>query len=60
MATDKIIQETIRKKFKECTVITIAHRLATIIDSDRILVLHAGEIMEYDHPFLLLAKSQSD
>ena len=38
LRTDEIIQEAIRKKFTECTVITIAHRLNTIMDSDRILV----------------------
>ena len=45
MATDKLIQETIRKKFKDCTVITIAHRLDKIIDYDKVLVLNDGEIM---------------
>lgn len=52
--TDELIQKTIRYKFKECTVLTIAHRLNTIIDSDRILVLDAGRIHEYDAPHVLL------
>ncbi|TRY93755.1 hypothetical protein DNTS_011687, partial [Danionella cerebrum] len=52
--TDELIQKTIREKFKECTVLTIAHRLNTIIDSDRILVLDAGRIHEYDAPHILL------
>ncbi|XP_072539979.1 ATP-binding cassette sub-family C member 4 isoform X2 [Salminus brasiliensis] len=52
--TDELIQKTIREKFQECTVLTIAHRLNTIIDSDRILVLDAGRIHEYDEPHVLL------
>ncbi|XP_056145091.1 ATP-binding cassette sub-family C member 4-like [Lampris incognitus] len=52
--TDGLIQQTIRDKFRECTVLTIAHRLNTIIDSDRILVLDAGRIQEYDEPYVLL------
>lgn len=52
--TDGLIQQTIRDKFRECTVLTIAHRLNTIIDSDRILVLDAGRIQEYEEPYVLL------
>ncbi|XP_033832973.1 ATP-binding cassette sub-family C member 4-like [Periophthalmus magnuspinnatus] len=57
--TDELIQQTIREKFKECTVLTIAHRLNTIIDSDRILVLDAGRISAYDEPYALLQDHDS-
>lgn len=57
--TDNIIQETIREEFKDCTVLTIAHRLNTIMDSDRILVLEKGRIVEFDSPAVLLANTRS-
>ncbi|XP_025194322.1 probable multidrug resistance-associated protein lethal(2)03659 isoform X2 [Melanaphis sacchari] len=52
--TDKLIQNTIRNKFRFCTVLTIAHRLNTIMDSDKVLVMDFGKIIEFDHPYSLL------
>ena len=60
METDNLIQETIRSKFRECTVLTVAHRLATIIDSDRVAVLGEGQLIEFEHPLKLLVDSPSD
>lgn len=57
--TDSLIQETIRKKFKNYTVLTIAHRLNTILDSDRVLVLSEGKVAEFDTPSHLLANDKS-
>lgn len=53
-STDRRIQETIRSKFQDCTVITIAHRLNTIIDYDKVLVMDKGTVVEYDKPSVLL------
>ncbi|KAK2578495.1 hypothetical protein KPH14_002055 [Odynerus spinipes] len=52
--TDELIQRTLRIKFADCTVLTIAHRLNTIIDSNRILVMDAGQIAEFGSPYELL------
>ena len=49
-----MIQQTIREKFAKCTVLTIAHRLNTIIDSDRVLVMDTGRVAEFDEPHTLL------
>ncbi|KAL4562252.1 hypothetical protein LXL04_034450 [Taraxacum kok-saghyz] len=54
--TDDLIQKTIRKEFKSCTMLTIAHRLNTIIDCNRILVLENGQIVEYDTPERLISR----
>ncbi|KAI3651736.1 hypothetical protein MP228_003039 [Amoeboaphelidium protococcarum] len=54
--TDLLIQTAIRENFKDVTVLTIAHRLNTIIDSDRVLVLDQGKILELDDPVTLLEK----
>ncbi|KAI8895406.1 P-loop containing nucleoside triphosphate hydrolase protein [Globomyces pollinis-pini] len=53
---DKLIQESIKTHFANTTVLSIAHRLNTIIDFDRVLVLDKGELIEYDHPHVLLSK----
>uniref|UniRef100_T1JTT6 Uncharacterized protein n=1 Tax=Tetranychus urticae TaxID=32264 RepID=T1JTT6_TETUR len=55
--TDSLIQNTIRTKFSHCTVLTIAHRLNTIIDSSR--VLDAGKVEEFDVPYNLLQRKSS-
>ncbi|RLU26513.1 hypothetical protein DMN91_000309 [Ooceraea biroi] len=52
--TDSLIQKTVRTKFLNCTVFTIAHRLNTIMDNDRIIVMNAGCLVEFDHPYVLL------
>ena len=62
--TDAIIQQTLRKHLMDCTILTIAHRLATILDYDKILVMAAqeredgtkgaGTVAEYDSPLNLL------
>lgn len=57
--TDELIQQKIREKFAQCTVLTIAHRLNTIIDSDKIMVLDSGRLREYDEPYVLLQNPES-
>ncbi|KAK9869558.1 hypothetical protein WA026_003311 [Henosepilachna vigintioctopunctata] len=52
--TDALIQKTIRKKFADCTVLTVAHRLNTIMDSDKVMVMDSGTVVEFDHPYNLL------
>lgn len=58
--TDKIIQQTIRSEFKDKTILTIAHRLETVLDSDRILVLDKGEVKEFDTPKTLLSDTNTE
>lgn len=57
-ATDSKIQETLRE-VKESTIITIAHRLQTIIDYDKVLVLEKGKVVEYASPWDLLSKEEN-
>ncbi|KAK4879973.1 hypothetical protein RN001_008119 [Aquatica leii] len=56
--TDALIQNTIRNQFTHCTVLTIAHRLDTVIDCDKVLVMDAGQIVEYDQPHVLLQNTE--
>ena len=56
MKTDNFIQQSLRTEFKNCTILTIAHRLHTIIDYDWILVLDQGRVMEFDKPSILVEK----
>lgn len=57
--SDHLIQGIIRNEFNKSTILTIAHRLRSVIDYDRVLVMDAGEIKEYDHPYNLLKNEQS-
>ena len=52
--TDRKVQDIIRKSFKECTLLVIAHRLNTIMDSSKILMLHDGEVAEFGPPLELM------
>lgn len=55
--TDAHIQTTIREKFGNCTILTVAHRLHTIMDCDKVLVLDAGRVIEYGSPLELLTSA---
>ncbi|KAG1678443.1 Canalicular multispecific organic anion transporter 2 [Nymphon striatum] len=59
LETDDLIQQTIRTEFKDCTILTIAHRLNTIMDSDRVMVLSDGNIIESGSPSDLLSMENS-
>eukprot|EP00831_Metopus_contortus_P060570 TRINITY_DN52470_c0_g1_i1.p1 TRINITY_DN52470_c0_g1~~TRINITY_DN52470_c0_g1_i1.p1 ORF type:complete len:102 (-),score=20.36 TRINITY_DN52470_c0_g1_i1:43-348(-) len=58
-ATDKEIQRMIKENFRDSTVLTIAHRIHTIIDYDRIAILRKGKINEFDTPYNLLCNPDS-
>ena len=54
MDSDALIQKTVREAFSECTTLTIAHRLNTIMDSDKVAFLDNGKLVEYGEPHELL------
>ncbi|GLT54949.1 hypothetical protein SLA2020_281070 [Shorea laevis] len=58
-ATDSTLQKTIRKEFAHCTVITVAHRIPTVMDSNKVLAISDGKIAEYDEPLKLMNKEGS-
>ncbi|KAL2650424.1 hypothetical protein R1flu_018552 [Riccia fluitans] len=58
--TDAVMQKIIRKEFESSTVVSIAHRIPTVMDSDRVLVLDAGKVKEYGSPSSLLDDPYSD
>jgi len=57
--TDRFIQKTVRTEFKHATVLTIAHRINTILDSDRVMVLEHGEVVEFASPQELIENENS-
>uniref|UniRef100_A0AAR2JWE9 ABC-type glutathione-S-conjugate transporter n=1 Tax=Pygocentrus nattereri TaxID=42514 RepID=A0AAR2JWE9_PYGNA len=56
LETDTLIQSTIRSQFEDCTVLTIAHRLNTIMDYTKVIVMDKGHIVEMDSPASLIAQ----
>ncbi len=58
--TDAFIQKTIMKKFKDCTVLTVAHRLITIANYDKVMVIDNGQVAEHNSPYELLVEKIGD
>ncbi|KAM7523622.1 hypothetical protein LguiA_013524 [Lonicera macranthoides] len=58
-ATDLILQKTIRKEFVDCTVITVAHRIPTVMDCTMVLAISDGKLVEYDEPKNLMKREDS-
>ncbi|KAK9147331.1 hypothetical protein Scep_006088 [Stephania cephalantha] len=58
-ATDSTLQKTIRTEFKDCTVITVAHRIPTVMDCTRVLAISDGKLVEYDDPMKLMKSEGS-
>ena len=59
LETDDLIQATIKNEFASCTILTIAHRINTIMDSDKVVVMDDGKVLEYDSPGNLLLNNNS-
>lgn len=57
--SDELMQQVIREEFKACTTIAVAHRLDTILDFDKIALLSAGELKEFESPPVLLARQSA-
>ncbi|KAG8381203.1 hypothetical protein BUALT_Bualt06G0097800 [Buddleja alternifolia] len=57
--TDMILQKTIRTEFADCTVITVAHRIPTVMDSTMVLAISDGKLVEYDEPMNLMKREDS-
>ncbi|KAL5727203.1 Multidrug resistance-associated protein 7 [Ranunculus cassubicifolius] len=58
-ATDTILQRTIRTEFADCTVITVAHRIPTVMDCTMVLAISDGKLVEYDEPMKLMNQEGS-
>lgn len=58
-ATDMILQKTIRTEFADCTVITVAHRIPTVMDCTMVLAMSDGQVVEYDEPMTLMKREDS-
>jgi len=53
-STDRLIQTTIRERFEQHTILAIAHRIDTILDYDKIMILEKGKVLEFDSPANML------
>lgn len=58
--TEAIVQATVQHEFSNCTILTIAHRLQTVQSCDRILVMEAGNVVEFNAPSKLMEDSSSE